>query len=93
MTFNNGRAMAMLDHDNLGGVIDQQPNIRVENIAINGTPSSGTYTFFGHSFFTPNTSDHFTLIVSNNGQTQTITGTLAPNQNTQNVTVTFPPHG
>lgn len=93
VSFNNGRAMAMLDHDNLGGVIDQQPNIRVENIAINGIPSSGTYTFFGHSYFTPNSSDHFTLTVSNNGQTQTITGTLAPNQNTQNVTVTFPPHG
>lgn len=93
VTFNNGRATAKLDHDNLGGTIDQQPNIRVENIAINGTLSGGAYTFFGHSFFTSNTSDSFTLTVSNNGQTQTITGSLSNNQNTQNVTVTFPPHG
>ena len=93
VTFNNGRATALLDHDNLGETIDQQPNIRVENIAVNGTPSAGTYTFFGHSFFTSNTSDTFTLTVSNNGQTQTIRGSLSDNQNTQNVTITFPPHG
>ncbi len=94
VTFNNGRATAMLDHDNRGGTIDQEPNIRVENIAINGTLSAGTYTFFGHNFFTSNTADNFTLTVSNgNGQTQTISGSIANNQNTQNVTVTFPPHG
>ncbi len=93
VTFNNGRATAMLDHDNLGDTIDQQPNIRVENIAVNGTLSAGAYTFFGRSFFTPNGSDTFTLTVSNGGQTQTISGTLSNNQNSQNVTVTFPPHG
>lgn len=91
VTFNNGRANATLDHDNLGGTIDQQPNVRVENIAVNGTLSAGTYTFFGHSFFTPNGTDAFTLTVSSGGQTQTISGTLSNNQNSQNVTVTFPP--
>lgn len=91
VTFNNGRASANLDHDNLGGTIDQQPNVRVENIAVNGTLSAGTYTFFGHSFFTPNGTDTFTLTVSSGGQTQTISGTLSNNQNSQNVTVTFPP--
>lgn len=83
----------MLDHDNRGGTIDVQPNIRVENIAINGTLSAGAYTFFGHNFFSSNTADSFTLTVSNNGQTQTISGSLFDNQNTQNVTVTVPPHG
>ncbi len=92
VTFNNGRATAALDHDNLGGTIDQQPNIRVENIAVNGTLTAGNYTFFGRSFYTPNGSDSFTLTVSNGSQTQTISGTLSNNQNSQNVTVTFPPH-
>ena len=93
VTFNNARATAMLDHDNLGGTIDQQPNIRVENIAVNGTLSPGTYTFFGHSFFTQNGSDTFTLTVSNNGQTQVIQGTISNNQNTPNVTVQIPGGG
>ena len=93
VTFNNGRATAMLDHDNLGGTIDAPPNVRVENIAINGTLSSGTYTFFGHSFFTPNGTDTFTLTVSNNGHIQTISGTLANGQNSNSVVVTIPPGG
>src|SRR5207249_1519489 len=52
VTFNNGRANAVLDHDNQGEIIDAQPNLRIENIAVNGVPSSGTYTFFAHSYAT-----------------------------------------
>lgn len=90
VTFNGGRGMAVLDHDNLGETIDVPPNLRVENIAVNGTLSSGTYTFFGHSFSTPNGSDTFTLTVRGNGHTQTITGTLVDGQNSSNVTVQIP---
>ncbi len=92
VTFNRGQATAALDHDNLGGTIDQPPATRVENIAINGTLSAGTYTFFGHSFFTPNGTDSFTLIVSGPGRTQTITGTLTNGQNSQTLTVQIPGH-
>jgi hypothetical protein len=91
VTFNNGRASAVLDHDNLGETIDAPPNLRVENIAVNGTLSPGTYTFFGHSFSTPNGSDTFTLTVHGNGQTQTISGTLVDGQNSSNVVVQIPP--
>ena len=91
VSFNRAQASAMLDHDNLGGTIDVQPNRRVENIAITGVPSSGTYQFFVHSFSTPNTADPFTLTVSGgSGGTQTITGNLPANQTSQTVTVNFP---
>ncbi len=94
VTFNGGRATAMLDHDNLGGIIDAPPNLRVENIAVNGVPLSGNYTFFGHSFNTPNGSDSFTLTVRDpNGHTQTVSGTVANGQNTNSVTVNVPPGG
>lgn len=94
VTFNGGRATAILDHDNLGGIIDEPPNLRVENIAVNGVPSSGTYTFFGHSFNTPNGSDSFTLTVRGvDGHTQTISGTLSNGQDTNRVTVQVPPGG
>ena len=43
VAFNQAQATAMLDHDNLGGTIDVQPNRRVENIAIMGTPGAGNY--------------------------------------------------
>ena len=94
VTFNGGRATAALDHDNLGGVIDEQPNLRVENIAVNGVPSAGNYTFFGHSFNTPNNSDSFTLTVRGvDGRSHTIMGTLTNGQNSQSITVTVPPGG
>jgi hypothetical protein len=43
-------ATAALDHDNLGGQIDVAPDLRVENITVNGTPPAGTYAFFVKSF-------------------------------------------
>ena len=93
VTFNNGQATAILDHDNRGEIIDVPPSLRVENIAINGVPSTGTYTFFANSFFTTHGSDSFTLHVSGNGSTQTITGTLADGQNSRSVTVHVGPGG
>ncbi len=91
--FNQGRANATLDHDNVGPIIDAPPNLRVENIAVNGTLSAGNYTFFVHSFNTPNGSDSFTLTVSDaSGHIQTITGTLSNHQNSTQVVVQGP-HG
>ena len=90
VTFNSGRATATLDHDNLGGTIDAPPNHRVENIAINGIPVSGTYSFFVNSFSTSNPSDPFSLRVSYNGHTQLLTGTLGPEQNSTPVIVRVP---
>jgi hypothetical protein len=87
VTFNGGRATAILDNDNRGGIIDAPPMHRVENIAINGTISNGTYTFFVNSFATSNASDPFTLRVLYNGHTQVLTGTLAPDQTSTNVVV------
>lgn len=93
VTFNGGRATATLDHDNLGGTIDAPPSHRVENIAVNGAPASGSYTFFVNSFSTSNPSDPFSLRVSFNGHTQLLTASLAPNQNSAPVIVQVPPGG
>lgn len=52
--FNNGGAIAELDADNLGGVINVGPDRRVENIVVNGRNGGrvprGTYTFFVDAF-------------------------------------------
>jgi hypothetical protein len=93
VTFNNGQAVARLDHDNLGRTIDVQPNIRVENITVNGVPLSGLYSFLVNNFGSQNGSDQFTLRVNFNGRTQVITGNLASGQTSQPVTVTVPPPG
>lgn len=45
-----GGGVARLDHDNLGGTIDVQPNLRVENIAVTGTPAVGNYAFYVHNY-------------------------------------------
>ena len=94
VTFNNGRATAVLDHDNLGGIIDEAPDRRVENIAVNGVPSNGSYTFFAHSFFSDNGSDTFTLTVrGSDGRTQQISGSLTNGQTSNSVVVNVPPGG
>lgn len=88
-SFNNQRATAELDQDNLGGEIDVPPAMRVENIVVNGTPSNGIYTFFVNNFSGSGSTDQFTLRVSGGGSTQTLTGTLTSGQNSQNVTLQF----
>jgi hypothetical protein len=90
VTFNNGRAIAMLDHDNLGNTIDVPPNIRVENIVVNGIPLAGLYSFVVNNFNTPNGTDSFTLRVFYNGQLQVFNGSLAGGQNSTPVIVQFP---
>lgn len=91
VTFNNGRAIAMLDQDNLGRTINFQPNIRVENIVINGIPLAGLYSFLVNNFSTPNGSDAFTLRVFYNGHVQVFNGNLAGGQNSPPVIVQVPP--
>jgi hypothetical protein len=95
VTFNNGKATAALDHDNLGGVIDAPPDKRVENIAVNGTPSNGSYTFFVNSFNPSsfNSSDPFTLRIGSGTHTQTLSGSLTGGQNSTPLVLIFPPHG
>jgi hypothetical protein len=95
VTFNNGRATAALDHDNLGGVIDAPPDKRVENIAVNGTPSNGSYTFFVNSFnpSSANASDPFTLRIGSGTHAQTLSGSLTGGQNSAPLVLVFPPHG
>jgi hypothetical protein len=89
VTFNNGRATAVLDADNLGNKVDVPPSTRVENIVVNGVPLNGNYTFFVNSFGSSNTTDSFTLRISNNGTVQVITGTLAPGQNSTPVIIPY----
>jgi len=93
VTFNNRQATARLDHDNLGNTIDVQPNIRVENIVVNGVPLSGLYSFFVNSFGSQNGSDAYSLQVSYNGRTQLINGNLSSGKTSQPVTVVVPPGG
>lgn len=90
VTFNNGRAIARLDRDNLGNKIDFPPSTRVENIIVNGIPLSGLYTFIVNNFNSPSGSDAFTLRVFFNGQMQVLTGTLAGGQNSQPIIVQVP---
>lgn len=92
VTFNSGGATAELDHDNLGGVVDAQPNKRVENIVVNGTSvPSGNYTFFVRDFSHHESTpvDATLRVTGNNGQTvQTINLTFtATGENSQNVVI------
>jgi hypothetical protein len=90
VTFNNGRALARLDYDNVGDRIDIPPRTRVENIVINGIPLAGLYRFIVNNFNSPTGSDAFTLRVFYNGQLQVIHGTLAGGQNSQPVIIQVP---
>jgi hypothetical protein len=95
VTFNNGKATATLDHDNLGGIIDAPPDKRVENIAVNGMPSAGSYTFFVNSFnpSSGNASDPFTLRIGSGSHQQTLSGSLTGGQNSAPLVLVFPPGG
>jgi hypothetical protein len=90
VTFNSGRAVAMLDHDNRGATIDVPPNIRVENIVVNGIPLAGLYSFIVNNFNTPNGADSFTLRVFYNGQLQVVNGSLAAGHNSQPIIIRVP---
>lgn len=90
ITFNNGRATARLDHDNLGNTIDVPPGMRVENIVISGVPLEGLYRFIVESFNSPNASDAYTLRVFYNGHLQVINGNVAVHQSSKPVIVQVP---
>jgi len=90
ITFNNGRATARLDHDNLGNTIDVPPGMRVENIVINGVPLEGLYRFIVESFNSPNASDAYTLRVFYNGHLQVINGNVGVHQSSKAVVVQVP---
>ncbi len=83
ITFNDGGAVATLDADNLGGVINVAPDKRVENIVVTGDRiPAGTYVFFVDAFSIRNTNGtDFSLTVTGDGgaTTQTQTGTLFTN--------------
>jgi hypothetical protein len=90
VTFNNGRAIATLDHDNLGNTIDVPPNIRVENLVVNGIPLEGLYRFIVNNFNSPSGTDSFTLRVFYNGHLQVFRGFLPGGQNSPPVFVQVP---
>jgi hypothetical protein len=90
VTFNNGRAIAMLDHDNVGNTINFPPQTRVENIVVNGIPLAGLYRFIVNNFNTRNGLDAFTLRVLYNGHTQVLNGNLAGGQSSPPVIVQVP---
>jgi hypothetical protein len=90
VTFNNGRAIARLDQDNLGQTINFPPRTRVENIVVNGIPLGGLYTFLVNNFNSPNGADSFILRVFYNGHTQVISGILRGGQNSVPVIVRVP---
>jgi hypothetical protein len=90
VTFNNGQAIARLDRDNRGGAVDLPPNIRVENLVVNGIPLSGLYTVIVNNFSSPNASDSYTLRVFYNGHMQVIHGSLGVGQNSAPVFVQVP---
>jgi hypothetical protein len=92
VTFNNGRAIAMLDHDNVGDTIDIPPRTRVENIVVNGIPLAGLYRFIVNSFNSPTGSDSFTLRVFYNGHLQVFHGSLPGGQNSPPIIIQVP-HG
>lgn len=51
IVFNEGGATATLDADNLGGVVNVEPDLRVENIVVTGEDiPAGTYVFFADGF-------------------------------------------
>lgn len=90
VNFNNGRANARLDQDNIGQTINFPPHTRVENIVVNGIPLAGLYTFIANNFNASNGTDSFILRVLYNGQLQVISGTLAGGQNSPPIIVQVP---
>ncbi len=92
--FNDGQATATLDFDNLGGTVNVPPDVRVENIVVNGTVPSGTYDFLVDNFSdNGNPSTAFALTLTGDGglTTQTITGALGPNEQSGLIPLVVPP--
>lgn len=83
ITFNNGGATATLDADNLGGIINVAPDLRVENIVVSGEDiPAGTYVFFVDAFsLRSGDGSAFTLTVTGDGgaTTDRLDGVLTTN--------------
>ncbi len=92
-TFADGMAEAILDHDNLGGVIDVPPDLRVENITVNPVNGateipSGTYQFYVHNYSGP-TADATLRYTANGAHNVSVVNiTLNSGQNSQYYPVT-----
>lgn len=87
-----GGAVARLDHDNLGGVIDVAPDKRVENIVVNGTQFPvGQYAFYAHSYSGNNnglpTVVQIRVTGNANATSLTDSATLSSGQNSSNYLV------
>jgi hypothetical protein len=65
-----GGAIAALDADNLGGVINVPPDMRIENIRVSGgTPPLGNYDFFVHAFSRGDTTTSVLTLTGDGGAT------------------------
>lgn len=83
---------AELDHDNLGGTIDQAPNLRVENIVVTSSTGNlpvGTYSFYANYFSgSEATSAHLTVTGDGGQTTRSLTETLSSSRlNSSNLNV------
>jgi hypothetical protein len=93
--FNDGRALASLDADNLGGVINVAPDQRVENIVVNpvgegGALLPGRYVFFVDAFAVPEgRSTPYVLTVTPDGgaSTERLTGALMDQERSPEIIV------
>lgn len=88
VVFNGGLATAELDADNLGGVVNVPPDLRVENIVVDGQVPHGTYEFLVNNFSANgNQSTDFSLSLTPNGGStvQVITGTLGPEESSDRI--------
>lgn len=91
-------AVVRLDHDNLGHTIDVQPNLRVENIAVTGTPAVGAYSFYVHRYSGPTSAAIVRLTgdggITSRTYTPTVSGTsptYTVNYNGAGVAPTYTP--
>lgn len=86
-----GGATASLDADNLGGVINVQPNQRIENIVVSGaTPPTGSYTFFVNAFSTSTPTSSVLTVTGDNNVTRRVHNVPALSTgNSQNYQVIF----
>jgi hypothetical protein len=97
VVFNDGLAIAALDADNLGGVINIGPDLRVENITVNptsegGSLPSGRYVFSVDAFSVPDgASTPFDLTVTSDSgvTTQSLSESLVDEQRSSPITVTI----
>lgn len=88
--FNNGAAIAELDADNLGTVVNIEPDLRVENIIVNGEVPEGDYVFFVDAFSTVGSGTDYDLNIAVEGRdTIEAPGRVGFGEASEGVTVSF----